>query len=97
MALAERHHDDHPSSAKLSPAARRALIMLTDSPDGSAHNLLLAHGFKRKLISGLVEAKLATAKSELVQAGERTVCVTRIMITDAGRIALEHPLYSIDA
>ena len=70
--------------------------MLTDSPDGSAHNLLLAHGFKRKLISGLVEAKLATARSELLQSGARAVCVTRIMITDAGRNALEQRLYDID-
>jgi hypothetical protein len=92
MALA-----DYQSTSRLSPAARRALAKLADSPEGSTHNLLLAHGFKRRLIVGLVEAGLATMETEVMSAGERAVRVMRITITDTGRMALARPMNEIDA
>jgi hypothetical protein len=96
MALIGQSFEDQ-SKSKLSPAARRALAKLADFPDGSPESLLLAHGFKRKLISGLVSAGLATAKPEIMQAGERALHVTRITITAAGRAALERPIRELEA
>lgn len=46
------------SRIRISPAARRVLAQLADSPEGSMERLLLARGFKRKLIAGLVDAGL---------------------------------------
>jgi hypothetical protein len=66
----------------LTSAARRALATLTSFPEGSTEGLLFACGFKLKLISGLLNAGLATKG---VMVGEHP----RIMITDAGRVALE--------
>jgi len=97
MALTDRNFDECRSNARLSPAARRALVELSDSPEGSTDNLLLAHGFKRRLIAGLIEAGLVTAKTEVMRAGERAVHVTRITITEAGRAALERPMNKVDA
>jgi hypothetical protein len=97
MALTDRNFGEYQSNSRLSPAARRALAKLADSPGGSTHNLLLAHGFKRRLIAGLVDAGLATMETETMSAGERAVRVLRIMITDAGRVALERPMNEIDA
>lgn len=96
MAFLSRSFEDQ-SNSKLSPAARRALAKLADFPEGSPESLLLAHGFKRKLISGLVSAGLATARAEVIPAGERAVHVTRIKITDAGRLALERPMKALEA
>ncbi len=92
MALSE-----YQSNSRLSPAACRALAKLADSPEGSTHNLLLAHGFKRRLIAGLVDAGLAAMETEVMSAGERAVRVMRIMITDAGRMALERSVNEVDA
>jgi hypothetical protein len=97
MALTGRNFSEYQSNSRLSPAARRALAKLADSPEGSTENLLLAHGFKRRLIAGLVDAGLATAKTEVMKAGERAVHVMQIMITDAGRVALERPMNEVDA
>jgi len=97
MAVTGLNFDKCQSKSRLSPAARRALVKLADSPEGSTDNLLLAHGFKRRLIAGLVEAGLVTAKTEVMTAGERAVHVMRIKITDAGRVALERSMNEVDA
>jgi hypothetical protein len=41
------------------------------------------------MLSGLVRAGLATARRQSVKAGARAIAVNQIMITDAGRRALE--------
>jgi hypothetical protein len=48
-----------------------------------------AHGFTSSLIARLITTGRATAKSERMRAGQRSVDVTRIWVTDAGRAALE--------
>ena len=50
---------------------------------------MLAYGLSAGLIADLVDAGLATAKAERMHAGGRPIEVTRIRITDAGRVALE--------
>jgi hypothetical protein len=97
MALSDRNFGECQSNSRLSPAARRALAKLAGTPEGSTDNLLLAHGFKRRLIAGSVDAGLATAKTEVMSVGERAVHVMRIMITNAGRVALERSRNVVDA
>jgi hypothetical protein len=48
---------------------------------------MLAYGLSAGLIADLVDAGLATAKAERMHAGG-PIEVTRIRITDAGRVAL---------
>jgi hypothetical protein len=47
---------------------------------------VIAHGFETKMLAGLVHEGLATA---IVGESGKTIEVVRIMITDAGRRALE--------
>jgi hypothetical protein len=65
---------------------RRALRRLADVPRGIAE--MLAHGFSRELIAGLVLFGLATV-TDAVRIGEQTIKVDLVMITDAGRRVLE--------
>jgi hypothetical protein len=67
---------------------RRLLELLADNPNGCTESLLLAYGFRIELIA-LLGAGLATARSERMVAAGKAVDVTRIGITDAGRVALE--------
>ena len=53
-----------------------------------ASTLVLAHGFDRDMIAGLVDEGLATAHRE-ASTGRATIEVVRIRITEAGRMALE--------
>jgi len=46
------------------------------------------HAFTSLAVAELITAELATAKSGRMRAGQRTVDVTRVRITDAGRAAL---------
>jgi hypothetical protein len=50
---------------------------------------MLAHGFTRELIAALVLAGLVTVVIDIVKIGEETIDVDLVMITDAGRKALE--------
>jgi hypothetical protein len=50
---------------------------------------MLARGCTRRTLAGLVRAKLATARHEIVKAGGKTVDVGRVRITAAGRWAVE--------
>jgi hypothetical protein len=53
--------------------------------------LVLAHGFNRGMIAGLVEGGLAIAQREVVTAsGHTTIEVVRIRISNAGRQVLEN-------
>jgi hypothetical protein len=79
-----------PRKRRLSPDARRALLLLATSPHGTNEALLvIVHGLKRQMLAGLVRAGLAAAEREVVDAGGRPVEVVRIRITDDGRRALK--------
>ena len=80
-----------PREPSLSIEQRRALALLASNLDGIIEELLvLAHGFNRDMIAGLVDAGLATARREILAASDRTtIDVVRIRISDAGRRALE--------
>lgn len=72
-------------------SVRRALALLADSATGCTEAIMLAHGFGPKLMADLIGAGLATAEIGRMRAGGRSVEVTRVYITDAGRQALaEH-------
>jgi len=68
---------------------RRALRLLADVPRGIAESLMLAQGFSRELISGLVTFGVARVVTDTVRIGGETIKVELVMITDAGRQALE--------
>jgi hypothetical protein len=68
---------------------RRALRRLADVPRGIVETLMLANGFKGESIDGLVLAGLATVMTDTARIGGETIKIVRIMITDAGRRALE--------
>jgi hypothetical protein len=70
------------------PDRRRALELLASSRDGCTEAIMLAHGFTIKQMVELVHAGLATAHSQRVIVGRRTVEVARVKITEAGRQAL---------
>jgi hypothetical protein len=80
-----------PREPSLSKEQRRALALLANIPHGIAEELLiLAHGFDRAMIGGLVHESFATAEREVVTGpGRRVIEAVRIRITDAGRRALE--------
>jgi hypothetical protein len=50
--------------------------------------LLLAHGFKPKLVDRLVEAGLASKRTEWMRGRVTPIYLVWIEITDAGRAAL---------
>jgi hypothetical protein len=67
------------------------LVLLANFPHGITEELLvLAHGFDRAMIAGVVDKGLAEARREIVRSPGRAVIeVVRIRITDAGRMALD--------
>jgi hypothetical protein len=72
---------------RLTPERRRMLKLLARSRHGANEELLVhGHGFRRPTIAGLV---LAAAEREVVKTHGKTIEVVRIMITDAGRRAIE--------
>jgi hypothetical protein len=80
----------YPLKRRLSPEQRRALGLLANSPHGTTEELLVrGHSFTRRMLTGLVDAGLAMAYRESVKAGARTIEVVRMMITDAGRRAMD--------
>lgn len=65
---------------------RRALKLLAGNPRGATEEVLvLVHGLKLQMLTGLVRAKLAKRCCVTVKAGVRTVGVTYMIITAAGR------------
>ena len=73
---------------KLTADHRRALRLLADNARGCTEAIMMAHGLKLQTIVDLTRDGLATATPEKVRAGGRTVEVTRVQLTDAGRCAL---------
>ncbi len=79
-----------PRKRRLSPDQRRALELLASRRHGVNEELLvLGHSFSRRMLAGLVRRGLAAAEREVVKAGGKTIEVTRIRITKAGRQAIE--------
>jgi hypothetical protein len=77
-----------PRKRRLSPKARRALELLANNPFGGTERLLLARGFSRRMLLGLVNQGLATLTYEKVLARGKIIEVGEMQITDAGRDAL---------
>jgi hypothetical protein len=68
---------------------RRLLELLAESPEGCTEAALLtAHGFTIAAIVGLIKARLVTATLEQIIAGQKSVGIMRVRITDVGRSAL---------
>jgi hypothetical protein len=79
-----------PQEPSLSKEQRHALALLDSVPNGVMEDqLALVHGFARDMIAGLVHAGLATPRCETIDAGGRTIEVVRLIITDAGRRAIQ--------
>jgi hypothetical protein len=62
--------------------------LLASCRDGCAEAIMLAHGFTVAQMVELVRDGLATATAERVVAGNRTIEIARVRITEAGRRAL---------
>ena len=74
---------------RIPPATRRrALELLAASSDGCTEAIILAHGFTTDFLVDLIRAGLATAQTERAVVGRRSMQVTRMRITGAGRRAL---------
>jgi len=63
----------------------RALSILARSSNGRTEALMVAQGFTEECLDELIEAGLASAKTERVLGIE----ITRLHITEAGRRALK--------
>jgi hypothetical protein len=76
--------------AKLTADQRRALTMLADAgPRGVPEMQLVdVQGFRLAELAELVRAGLATVSQEIMRAGGRTMSLTKLRITDAGRQAV---------
>jgi hypothetical protein len=70
------------------PDRRRALEVLASCRDGCTEAILIAHGFTVPQLVELVRAGLATATAERMRAGNKTMEVATVRITEAGRRAL---------
>ena len=74
----------------LSEDQRRALEALADAgPRGGTVDMLIANGFPPAMLADLVRDGLATMQGETVKVGGRATEVVRVLITDAGRSAIE--------
>ncbi len=78
-----------PRKLHLIAEQRRALQLLASSPFGTTEAIMLAHGFTRRTLAGLVRAGLARAQRETIKAGSQPIEVERVRITNAGRRMLE--------
>jgi hypothetical protein len=59
-----------PRKRHLGAEERRALQLLARSPFGTTEAIMLAHGFKRRPLAGLVRAGLAAPRNEVVTLGQ---------------------------
>jgi len=76
-----------PSTAAATPCPTLTAVAVAPSPTA---DVMLSHGFTIPQMVELVRAGLATARAERVVAGNRTIEVARVRITEAGRQALGH-------
>jgi hypothetical protein len=73
--------------AKLSDEQRRALRLLSRSPNGCTEAILLAHGFEVAMLGKLVLDRLAKAEAHTTMASRR-MKVVWLQLTEAGRKAI---------
>ena len=74
---------------KLTDQQRSALTVLADmAPQGCLHGVMLMHGFGTGVVGSLVRDGLASTEEVTARAGRRSVYVTKVRITDAGRRAI---------
>jgi hypothetical protein len=74
----------------LSAKQRWALeILAAAGLHGCTGATLLAHGFSVEMLADLVHGGLATAHRQTMRVGRRKIRFARVMITDAGRKAIE--------
>ncbi len=66
-----------PRKPRLTAEQRRALQLLARSARGTTEAIILAHGFSRRTLSGLIRAGLAKAQRETIKAGSQPVEVGR--------------------
>jgi hypothetical protein len=78
-----------PRRRRLSAQRRQALQFLASSQSGITETLLFAHGVTPHMLGRLLSSRLATIQLETIKSGDQTIEIGRIMITDAGRQALE--------
>jgi hypothetical protein len=78
-----------PRRRRLSAQRRQALQLLASSQSGITETLLFADGVTPHMLGRLLRSGLATIQRETIKSGDQTIEIGRIMITDAGRRALE--------
>jgi hypothetical protein len=79
-----------PRERHLRAEQRRALeILAAAGLHGCAGATLLGHGFRIDMLTDLVGDGLAAASRETMRVGKRKITVARILITDAGRLAIK--------
>jgi hypothetical protein len=82
--------DEAMTEPHLGAEQRRALQMLASAgQNGATEAFMLAHGFWREMLAGLVLVGLTTVVTESIRAPDLTMKVERYRITAAGRRALE--------
>jgi len=75
--------------ARMTEQQRRALAMLADAGVSECNEAaMVAAGIDVDTLAGLVRAGLATATPQTTRAGVKTIEVSRVEITAAGRDAL---------
>jgi len=72
------------------PGRRRVLELLAACPEGCAASILQARGVPVQQMVELVRAGLATAQTERVVVGRRTIELARVKITSEGRRAVDN-------
>src|SRR5215475_4090630 len=70
---------------------RRALKVLADGLHGLMESTLVAHGVCAEIRASLIRRGLASAWSRMLISGDRTIELSWIAITDAGRRAIRRP------
>jgi hypothetical protein len=81
-----------PRTHRPKPDRHRALELLASCRDGCTEAIMLAHGFTIAQMVELARAGLAVQRAaERVVAGNRTLEVARMRITETGRKALAKP------
>ena|SRR5260370_1173331 len=77
-------------TASESNGERRAPKLLASSRHGvNAALLVHGHGFKRRVLAGLIRRKLTAGEREVAMAGAKPIEVVRVRIMAAGRRAIE--------
>ena len=62
--------------------------LLSRCPDGLTEAAMLAHGYRIEMLAHVVREGLMTATLQNMRAASRPIDVVRLLITEAGRLAL---------